>query len=59
VEIPVKIAEYEYVKLRTMYETDVKEGELIAKAYRRAWKIAETAVESKVNEYLEQISQGR
>lgn len=52
VSVPIKVEDFQYVKLGVWFETSIEDGETSKAAYRRAWKIAEKELELKRNEYL-------
>lgn len=52
VQVPIQVADYQYVKLEAGVDLQIHEGESRKRAFRRAWHIAEQEVEAKRNEYL-------
>jgi hypothetical protein len=56
VSVPVKVEDYQYIKLATWIETSIREGETEHQAYRRAWRIAERELEIKRNEYVKSLT---
>ena len=53
------IGNYESVRLDAHYETEIRTGETVEQAFARAWEVAETQINQKVEEIEAELESGR